>query len=126
VRMLGYVYGEAYRQLVANAYAYVHPPRKEGTSPALLQAMGYGNCIVSSSLREALLVVGDAAVVFAIDDADDLARRLTQVLADEALVEEMRRRALERVRAEYDWDDVAAAHRNVYERVAGIASRPIG
>jgi glycosyltransferase involved in cell wall biosynthesis len=117
VRMLGYVYGDAYRQLVANAYAYVHPARKEGTSPALLQAMGYGNCVVTSSITEALEVAGDAALPFQQDDPDDLARKLEQVLADEELTTSMRERALARVRAEYDWDDVAAAHRRIYEQV---------
>jgi glycosyltransferase involved in cell wall biosynthesis len=118
IRMVGYVYGEAYRQLVANAYVYVHPARKEGTSPALLQAMGYANCVVTNSLHEALLVVGDAALAFEHDDPEDLARTLERVLADPGLAAEYRRRALERVRTEYNWDDVAAAHRSVYERLA--------
>jgi glycosyltransferase involved in cell wall biosynthesis len=119
VRMLGYVYGDAYRQLVANAYAYVHPPRNEGTSPALLQAMGYGNCVVSSDIVEAVEVAGDAAITFVSGDPADLARQLERVLADPELADRYRRLALERVRAEYSWDDVAARHRAVYERVLG-------
>jgi len=117
VRMLGYQYGDAYRQLVANAYAYVHPPRTEGTSPALLQAMGYANCIVTNSLPEALAVVGDAALPFERDDPRDLARQLERVLGDPELVADLKRRSLERVRAEYTWDRVAEAHRGVYERL---------
>jgi glycosyltransferase involved in cell wall biosynthesis len=119
VHMLGYVYGDAYRQLVANAYVYVHPPRKEGTSPALLQAMGYGNCIVSTDIVEAREVAGDAAITFVGGDAADLGRQLERVLADADLVERHRELALERVRVEYDWDDVAARHRAVYGRVLG-------
>jgi glycosyltransferase involved in cell wall biosynthesis len=122
IRMLGYVYGDAYRQLVANAYAYVHPPRNEGTSPALLQAMGYGNCIVTNSLTEALVVVGDAALAFAKDDPEDLARVLERLIGDAALAAELRAKAFERVRSEYNWDDVASAHRSVYERVLGNTS----
>ena len=116
IRMLGYVYDEKYRELVAHAYAYVHPLRSDGTSPALLQAMGYGSCIVINSLPEALSAVGDAALPFAHNDSDDLARQLQRVLADEELARSLREKALERVRAEYNWDDVAAAHRLVYER----------
>jgi glycosyltransferase involved in cell wall biosynthesis len=122
IKMVGYVYGEAYKQLVANAYAYVHPARKEGTSPALLQAMGYANCIVTNSLPEALLVTGDAALTFGRDDASDLARVLTRVIDDPGLTEEYRQRAVARVRSEYNWDDVAAAHRSVYERLAPSAA----
>jgi glycosyltransferase involved in cell wall biosynthesis len=120
VRMLGYVYGDAYRQLVANAYAYVHPPRNEGTSPALLQAMGYRNCIVSSDIVEAREVFGGAALEFTCGDPGSLAAQLERVLGDEALVAEYRERALARVREKYNWDDVAETHRLVYERaVAG-------
>jgi len=117
VRMLGYVYGEAYRQLVAHAYAYVHPPRHEGTSPALLQAMAYRSCIVSSDIREALQVVGDAAVTFRGEDPADLADKLERVLGDPDLVEEMRGRALRRVEEQYSWDKVAEAHLSVYRQV---------
>jgi glycosyltransferase involved in cell wall biosynthesis len=121
VRMAGYIYGDRYRQLVANAYAYVHPPRNEGTSPALLQAMAFGNCVVASDIPEALKVVGEAAITFSAGDPDDLARQLDRVLTDEALVEEMRGKALRRVRERYSWDEVAAAHRSVYE---GVLRRP--
>jgi glycosyltransferase involved in cell wall biosynthesis len=122
VRMAGYVYGDAYRQLVANAYAYVHPARAEGTSPALLQAMGYGNCIVSSDIVEAREVVGEAALTFVGGDAASLAAQLERVLSDESLVQELRRESLARVREKYNWDDVAATHRAVYQRVLGEAS----
>ncbi len=117
VKMLGYVYGEAYRQLVANAYAYVHPPRHEGTSPALLQAMAYRNCIVSSDIQEAIQVVGDAAVTFRGEDPADLAEKLERVLGDPDLVEEMRGKALRRVQEKYSWDQVAQAHLSVYQHV---------
>lgn len=117
VRMLGYVYDEPYRELLANAYAYVHPLRSDGTSPALLQAMGYGSCIVVSDLPEALSAVGDAALPFLHDDVDDLARKLAQVIADPTLAADLRRRALERAEREYDWDAVTRQHKDVYERM---------
>jgi glycosyltransferase involved in cell wall biosynthesis len=118
VRMLGYVYGPAYRELVAHAYAYVHPLRADGTSPALLQALGYGSCIVINSLPEALSAVGDAALSFARNDVTELAKKLQQVLDDPELAHRLRGRALERARTEYDWDRVTEAHRSVYERVS--------
>lgn len=122
VQMLGYVYDERYRELLANAYAYAHPLRSDGTSPALLQAMGYGSCIVINSLPEALSAVGDGALPFAHNDVDDLARKLTQVIDDPALADDLRRRALARAESEYDWDRVASQHRDVYERVVSGAA----
>lgn len=117
VRMLGYVYDDRYRELLAHAYAYAHPLRSDGTSPALLQAMGYGSCIVVNSLPEALSAVGDAAVPFALNDVSDLAAKLQQVIDDPTFAEGLRCRALARAETEYDWDRVAAQHREVYENV---------
>ena len=116
VKMLGYVRGAGYRELVANAGIYAHPLRSDGTSPALLQAMGFGRCIVVNSIPETLSAVGDAAVSFARDDPDDLSAKLQMLLDDGDKVEEYRKRALERARTEYDWDLVAGAHRDLYLR----------
>jgi glycosyltransferase involved in cell wall biosynthesis len=117
IRFLGYVYGEAYRQLVANCHTYVHPLRSDGTSPALLQAMGYGSCIVTNSLPEALSAAGDAALPYARDDPSDLAHKLELVLRDPARAGGLRSNAAARARTEYDWDRVAEQHRQLYESV---------
>ena len=119
VRMLGYVRGDHYRELVAHAGIYVHPLRSDGTSPALLQAMGFGNCIVVNSIPETLSAVGDAAVNFRHNDAGDLTAKLQMLLDDPALVEQYRNRALERATQEYDWDKVTESHLDVYRRVIG-------
>ena len=116
VKMLGYVRGDRYRELVANAGIYVHPLRSDGTSHALLQAMGYGNCIVENSIQETLSAVGDAAVSFRRDDPRDLAAKLQMLLDDPALADQYRNRALERATQEYDWDKVVEDHLDVYRR----------
>jgi glycosyltransferase involved in cell wall biosynthesis len=114
IRMLGYVWGNQYRELLAHAYAYVHPLRSDGTSPALLQAMGYGSCIIVNSIDEALSAVGDAALPYARNDAVDLAHKLQMVLSDPSLAETLRERARRRAAEEYDWDHVARAHGRMY------------
>jgi glycosyltransferase involved in cell wall biosynthesis len=124
VMMLGYVRGHNYRELVYNAGVYVHPLRSDGTSPALLQALGSGNCIVVNSIPETLSAVGDAALSFRRDDSRDLSDKLQMLLDDPALVDEYRRRALEWATAKYDWDQVAHAHRDVYRRWGPSAPEP--
>jgi glycosyltransferase involved in cell wall biosynthesis len=120
VMMLGYVRGHNYRELVQDAGVYVHPLRSDGTSPALLQALGSGNCVVVNSVPETLSAVGDAAVRFRRDDPRDLAAKLQMLLDDPALVEQYRTRALERAIQEYDWDKVTEAHRDLYRRLSGV------
>jgi glycosyltransferase involved in cell wall biosynthesis len=116
IMMLGYVRGHNYRELVHHAGIYVHPLRSDGTSPALLQALGSGNCIVVNSVPETLSAVGDAAVSFRRNDPLDLAAKLQMLLSEPALVDEYRKRALELAAREYDWDRVTEAHLAVYRR----------
>jgi glycosyltransferase involved in cell wall biosynthesis len=120
VRMLGYVRGDGYRELVAHANIYVHPLRSDGTSPALLQAMGFGSCIVVNSIPETLSAVGDAAVSFSRGDPRDLTMKLQMLLDDPGLIEEFRERAARRAAMEYDWDKVTEAHYDIYRRVTGV------
>src|SRR5215217_5831219 len=56
----GFVFGDAYRALQQNAYCYVHATEVGGTHPALLEAMGYGNCVLTLATPENLEVVGEA------------------------------------------------------------------
>ncbi|TMK97690.1 MAG: glycosyltransferase family 1 protein [Actinobacteria bacterium] len=116
VMMLGYVRGHSYRELVYHAGIYVHPLRSDGTSPALLQALGSGNCVVVNSIPETLSAVGDAAVSFRRNDPLDLTAQLQMLLDDPSLIEQYRQRAVERAAEEYDWDKVTAAHCDVYQR----------
>ncbi|HZR00758.1 MAG TPA: glycosyltransferase family 4 protein [Chloroflexota bacterium] len=123
VRFLGYVYGDRYRQLLANAYAYMHPLRSDGTSPALLQALAYGSCIVINSLPEALAAVGDAALPYRLNDPEDLARQIRRVIDDPELADELRRRARDKALREYNWDTIAAQHEELYAAVLQSSRR---
>ena len=114
VEMLGFVYGDRYRELVAHAGVYAHPLRSDGTSPALLQAMGFGSCIVVNSLPETLSAVGDAALPYSRNDPADLARKLEHVLSDRSLADELGQRARRRAEEEFNWDQVAEAHAEVF------------
>lgn len=116
VMMLGYVRGHNYRELVQHAGIYVHPLRSDGTSPALLQALGSGNCVVVNSIPETLSAVGDAAVSFRRNEPRDLTEKLQMLLDDPALVAQYRNRALDLATREYDWDNVTQAHLDVYRR----------
>ena len=42
----GYAFGEVYAQLSSHAYLYVQPAGIDGTRPALLDQMGFGNCVL--------------------------------------------------------------------------------
>ncbi len=113
----GFVFGQDYRALQQNAYCYVHATEVGGTHPALLEAMGYGNCVLALATPENMEVVADAAVPYA--DEFDLAEKLQRVLRDGSLVQAYRHRAQLRIRSHYDWDRVVDQYEQLFARMCG-------
>ena len=118
VRFLGHIPdAEHIRELHCNAYAYLHGHSLGGTNPALLKALGYGNCVVALDNpfnREVL--VNHAGREFGIlfpKNADALTAMLNDLDADEAKAEHFRVAAPDRIREAYTWDFIV----NEYERV---------
>lgn len=113
----GFVFGQDYRALQQNAYCYVHATEVGGTHPALLEAMGYGNCVLTLATPENIEVVGDAGLPYA--DEFDLAEKLQRVLRDGSLVHAYRHRAQLRIRSHYDWDRVVDQYEALFARMCG-------
>ncbi len=113
----GFVFGNDYRALQQNAYCYVHATEVGGTHPALLEAMGYGNCVLTLATPENLEAVGEAGIPYA--DEDELAAQLQRVLRDGSLVSSYRQRAQSRVRERYDWEHVVDRYENLFAKMTG-------
>ena len=113
----GFVFGQDYRALQQNAYCYVHATEVGCTHPALLEAMGYGNCVLTLATPENIEAVGDAGIPYA--DEFDLAEKLQRVLRDGSLVQSYRNRAQIRVQRYYDWDRVVDQYESLFARMSG-------
>jgi len=118
VRFLGYVYGDDCAQLLANAYLYVTASGLEGTSPALLTAMGQGCCPLVNGIAENRETIGDAGVAYAENDVAALRDELQRLIDSPAHVRRLAKAAQDRVRTVYNWDRVTDAIEAVYEKVA--------
>ncbi len=119
ISFTGFVFGQDYRALQQNAYCYVHATEVGGTHPALLEAMGYGNCVLTLGTPENVEVVGDAGIAY--DDEIDLTEKLQRVLRDGSLVQSYRNRAQTRVQKFYDWEHVVDQYEQVFAELAGIS-----
>lgn len=104
VIFLGFVFGEDYRALQQNAYCYVHATEVGGTHPALIEAMGAGNCALTLRTPENLEVIGEAGLIY--DSVADLTRQLQQVLDHPEMIGEYRLRAMARVIRYYNWEQI--------------------
>ena len=113
----GFVFGKDYKALQQNAYCYVHATEVGGTHPALIEAMGYGNCVLALATPENIEVTGDAAIHY--NDANELAEQLQRVLTDEAHVNTYRQRAQARVLKNYDWEGIVDRYESLFARMAG-------
>jgi glycosyltransferase involved in cell wall biosynthesis len=113
----GFVFGRDYRALQQNAYCYVHATEVGGTHPALLEAMGFGNCVLTLAAPENIEAIGDAGIAYT--NENDLAEKLQRVLRDGSLVQSYRHRAQARVQHLYDWDYVVDRYEELFARMAG-------
>lgn len=118
VKFLGFVFGSDYRALQQNAYCYVHATEVGGTHPALIEAMGAGNCALVLNTPENLEVMGDAGISY--DSVEDLALQLRRILNEPSIISEYRARAMARVRQRYDWEQITNQYEWLLAKLAGL------
>jgi glycosyltransferase involved in cell wall biosynthesis len=118
VRFPGAVYGHGYRELLAHAWVYVHATEVGGTHPALVEAMGYGNCVVVNDTPENREVAGEAGVFFRAERPASLADALERLRRDPVAVTRRRTLAAARAGERYDWERVADGYAALLRRLA--------
>lgn len=124
----GGVYGEGYAELQQNAHLFVLPDEVGGTHPALVEAMGFGNCVLVNDTPSNLEVIGNAGWSYrGADGPVDLQRRMQSLLDSPETISAYRVRARERALMHYRWQDVVAKHAHLYQGLLdtpGTAPQP--
>lgn len=110
----GYQTKEALAQLFSNAYLYVHPSEFEGLSITILEAMGYGRCVLCSNIPENLEAIGNFGFSFKNKDVKDLKNRLLDLTSKPKLVKDTGIKAKEHIKKNYNWDDIAKKTEEFY------------
>jgi len=118
IRFPGGIYGPGYRELQSHAFVYVHATEVGGTHPALIEAMGAGNCVLVYDTPENREVTGDCGLFFS--DAESLAGQMRRTLESAELVESLRSKAQARAGAQYSWDAITGQ----YEKLLSELARP--
>lgn len=107
--------GDTLHALFANSYAAVHPSESEGLPIAVLEAMSYGKCVLSSNIPENLELTQDHGMSFATSDVEDLAKHLQILLEEPDHVAAIGSRARTHIAKHYDWKDIAETTDYLYE-----------
>jgi len=114
----GGVYGDGYEQLQKNAYLFVLPDEVGGTHPALVEAMGFGNCVLVNDTPSNLEVIGDAGFCYCgAQGAGDLQQQMQMLVDNPQTVQEYRTKAGQRAQMHYRWEDVVRSHAIFYRAV---------
>jgi glycosyltransferase involved in cell wall biosynthesis len=119
----GAIYGDGYRELLAHALAYVHATEVGGTHPALVEAMGAGNCVVVHRTPENEEVAGDSGLYWDAHRPSSLASLLERLRRSPEEARERGRLAAARAKARFDWDEVAAGYERLFQALAGSRAR---
>ncbi|HMA36661.1 MAG TPA: glycosyltransferase, partial [Chloroflexia bacterium] len=116
----GYQFGAAYRELSSHAYLFVEPSNVGGTHPALVEAMGFGNCVIAHDTPENRETGGDAGFYYNGRQPVESLRALVQHLVDAPHhVTAARDRARERARHHFSWEQVTDAYETLFRRLLG-------
>ena len=118
VKFLGHVANpEHVKELHCNAYAYIHGHSLGGTNPALLKALGYGNCVLALGTAFNKEVLQDYGILFE-NNPLDLTDKLQQIEDHPEIAARYGLRAPERIREAYTWEAITDQYEELFLQLA--------
>ena len=114
----GYAFGSDYAQLSSHAYFYVQPSGVDGTRPALLDQMGFGNCVLVRNSGVNMEVIEDCGSFFEKGSAfDSLVERLQYLINSPEDVALYRNKVRSRIEKYYNWEWIAGFYEDLFMRI---------
>lgn len=108
----GYQYGDVYRELLSNAYVYIQATEVGGTHPALVEAMGAGNCVLANDVPEHREVLRDAGFYY--KGKEDLREKMVLLMGNDANIRGKQKAALELSGREYSWEKITDEYEELF------------
>jgi len=108
--------GKTLRELFSNAYLFVQPSESEGLSIALLEAMSYGQVVLTSDIVENKEVTLNTSFYFENKNVISLQKELTRLLHSPVLAQSKKGQGLARVKINYDWDVIVRNTLELYSK----------
>lgn len=111
----GPVKGNILDELYSNAYLFVLPSDSEGMPLTLLEAMSYGNCVLTSNIPECTDIVGDHGISFHTNDVNDLRKKLNYTLENPEKVERLKKESASFILKKFNWNKVVKETLKIYK-----------
>lgn len=103
----GFVSGDEFKELYSNAYIYVLPSDVEGMPLSLLEAMSYGNAVLTSDISECIEVVKEYGLNFEMSNVGSLKEKLKYAFGHTEEMEQLGEEAKKFVMEGHNWDKAA-------------------
>ena len=114
----GYAFGSDYIQLSSHAYLYVQPSGIEGTRPALLDQMGFGNCVLVRNSAVNMEVISNCGCFFDRERLlDNLTEKLQELIDSPETVTYYRGKARSRIERYYNWEWITDFYEDLFARM---------
>lgn len=110
-----FVQGEILEELYSNAYIYCLPSDLEGMPLSLLEAMSYGNCCLTSNIKECTEVCENKAFTFEKGNVDDLKEKLEMLINSPDKVSEFKEKSSDYICSKYDWNTIVKRTEVLYK-----------
>jgi len=102
----GKIHGQDIKALYKNSYAYLTASELEGTSPALLEAMGVGTCVLVNNITENLETISHAGLYYQYNDSQDLSSKIKWLADNPEQRDRVAKRCQKRIEKYYTWDKI--------------------
>jgi len=122
--MTGFLYGEACRELQANCYCYIQAADVGGTSPALLEGMALGGCVIVNGTAQNLEVVAGLGRHFEPGSENSLVECLQHVVDHVGEAESAREVMRARIDSVYSWETIALAYERLLDTSRATGPTP--
>jgi glycosyltransferase involved in cell wall biosynthesis len=111
----GFLGGDDYFEICSHAYIIVETTQASGTHPAILDAMGLGNCVLVNDTAANLEVIGSTGFSYNGEEKDqDLLKKLEFLINNPEIVNACKSKAIEHVKKRYSWDKAADLYEKLY------------
>lgn len=121
VLMPGSIYGEGYRELLANCACYFQGSEVGGTHPALLEAMGAGAIVVSHDTPENREVLSGNGLICDFYDSGALGNIIVEIYRNRDRFIHLGDQARARVKKVYSWERITDQYENLFYEMVNEA-----
>lgn len=111
----GFLYNEAYEELLSNAYLYVSASELEGTSPSLLAALGAKVCTLVNGIKENIQTLRGSGYVFKENDLNDLLKLWQNCEDDPSFVSATATKGYEFAKQNYTWKNISKKYLEMFQ-----------